>query len=725
MIPKGNFMAEIHVLSSETINRIAAGEVVERPVNVVKELVENSIDSGANAISVEIRDGGRELIRVTDNGCGIEASQVPNAFRRHATSKIQDEQDLLRLSSLGFRGEALSSIAAVSMVELITKTHDAIIGTHATNVILPGHDMADKGAAALQTTDIIPLDIREAGAPDGTSVIVRNLFYNVPVRRRFLKTAQTEGGYITDLMQHMALSHPDISFHYRMNGQEKLHTTGSGNIPEIIYRIYGKEIKDGMIPVSTSDNGFTLSGYLARPEFSRSSRSFELFFVNGRILSSDVLSRSLEAGYGTDLMQHRFPFAILYLKLAASETDVNVHPSKMEIRFARPKELYDFIASSVHNALHSRELIVRTDLNTAKEEQQLRRRAEQEQVSALQNAPHYEPFEVSGSDIGIRSAAEDIRTYNSSGCSGQNVRTEESDEHIAKAVSADSSDHRDKVFTEDDFTFEQTSLFDTESVPDTIPRNDHSDTGIISAGGTHDSGSQDSGVDTAVTTPHTDAAADPENEQTSPADEDVYSPVFTKEALREWHIVGQIFRTYWIVEYRDTMLMIDQHAAHEKVNFERLMKRLRTEQSSRSASQLLSPPSIVNLTGREEAAFLSYTDTFTRMGYEIEAFGEGAYALRAVPLELYGNEPDQLLKEILDEILTEKISGTPDAILYKIASMSCKAAVKGNMNLSYEEAQALIAELFSLEDPYHCPHGRPTMIRLSRSEVERKFKRIV
>lgn len=724
-------MAEIHVLSSETINRIAAGEVVERPVNVVKELVENSIDSGADAISVEIRDGGRELIRVTDNGCGIEASQVPNAFRRHATSKIRNEQDLLRLSSLGFRGEALSSIAAVSMVEMITKTPDAVVGTHATNVILPGHDAADESAAGLQTTDVIPLEIREAGAPDGTSVIVRNLFYNVPVRRRFLKTAQTEGGYITDLIQHMALSHPDISFHYRMNGQEKLHTTGSGNIPEIIYRIYGKEIKDGMILVHAEDNGFALTGYLARPEFSRSSRSFELFFVNGRILNSDVLSRSLEAGYGTDLMQHRFPFAILYLTLAANETDVNVHPSKMEVRFARPKELYDFIECSVHDALHSRELVVRADLNTAKEEQQLRRRAEQEKAAALKNAPHFEPFETSGADTGVRSAggsgtanaapaimepsgteqgkpaaaAEDIRTYRAgaAGSGGLNEMTKSTDSSGSLSALTDRAEGGDTIFEEDGFTFEQTSLFDAEAVPDPGMCDNNTGSGIPAAAASAKAGSG-------------------ENQS---ADEDAYSPVFTREAVREWRIVGQIFRTYWIVEYKDTMLMIDQHAAHEKVNFERLMKRLHAEQASQAASQLLSPPIIVSLTGREEAAYQSYADTFARMGYEIEAFGEGAYALRAVPLELYGNEPDQLLKEILDEILTEKISGTPDAILYKIASMSCKAAVKGNMDLSYEEAQALIAELLSLKDPYHCPHGRPTMIRLSRSEVERKFKRIV
>ena len=382
-------MAEIHVLSSDTINRIAAGEVVERPVNVVKELAENSIDAGAGAITVEIKNGGIDLIRVTDNGCGIDPAQITKAFRRHATSKISEAEDLTRLQSLGFRGEALSSIAAVSKVEMITKTRDSLVGIRAVNDVVPG---LSEGTSA---PDVTPLEMTEIGAPDGTTVIVRDLFYNVPVRRKFLKTAQTEAGAVTDLVYHLALSHPDISFHYRVNNQEKLHTTGNGNIKELIYRIYGRELSNSAIPVSrTSEDGtLVLNGFLGRPEFSRSSRSCEIFFVNGRILKSDVLSKGLEEGYRTDLMQHRFPFAILYLKLPAEEIDVNVHPSKMEVRFQDGKRIFDFLNESVHATLHRIELIPRATLDTQAQENKARKEEEKSREAAEKAEIHVEPFE--------------------------------------------------------------------------------------------------------------------------------------------------------------------------------------------------------------------------------------------------------------------------------------------------------------------------------------------
>ncbi len=382
-------MAEIHVLSSDTINRIAAGEVVERPVNVVKELAENSIDAGATAVTVEIKNGGIDLIRVTDNGSGIEPSQITKAFRRHATSKITEAEDLSSLHSLGFRGEALSSIAAVSKVEMITKTRDSLVGIRAVNDVVPG--LSDETKAK----DVTPLEITEIGAPDGTSVIVRDLFYNVPVRRKFLKTPQTEAGAVTDLVEHLALSHPDISFHYRVNNQEKLHTTGNGNIKELIYRIYGREMSNSVIPVSqTSEDGtLVLNGFLGRPEFSRSSRNCEIFFVNGRILKSDVLSRGLEEGYRTDLMQHRFPFAIVYVKLPAQEIDVNVHPSKMEVRFQDPKRIFDFLNESVHGTLHRIELIPRATLDTQAEENRRRKEEERAREAAEKAQTHVEPFE--------------------------------------------------------------------------------------------------------------------------------------------------------------------------------------------------------------------------------------------------------------------------------------------------------------------------------------------
>ena len=374
---------DIHLLSEETINRIAAGEVVERPVNVVKELVENAIDAGATAITCEIREGGKKMIRVTDNGCGIEKSQIKLAFLRHATSKIRDDKDLTRLVSLGFRGEALSSIAAVSQVEMITKTRGSLTGIRATNQLLNG----------FSEDTPVQLDLEEIGAPDGTSVVVRNLFYNVPVRAGFLKQPQTEAGYITDLIERQALSHPDISFHYRVDGREKLHTTGNGDLRELLYRIYGREISKKVLPVDVTEGKYSLKGFIGRPEISRTTRSFEIFFVNGRMLRSNTLSRALEAGYRTDLMQHRFPFAVLHLTLPPSEVDVNVHPAKMEVRFSETEAVYKFIDEKVHGTLHSNELIPEETLESGAEERQRKKQEMEAAQKELQSAPRYEPFE--------------------------------------------------------------------------------------------------------------------------------------------------------------------------------------------------------------------------------------------------------------------------------------------------------------------------------------------
>lgn len=668
-------MAEIHILSSETINRIAAGEVVERPVNVVKELVENSIDAGADAVTVEIRQGGIDLIRVTDNGCGIEPSQLTKAFRRHATSKISDERDLSHLHSLGFRGEALSSIAAVSEVEMITKTKDNMIGIRARN-----RSFTPSGSPAQAASDVIPLDITEVGAPDGTTVIVRNLFYNVPVRRKFLRAPQTEAGYITDLMEHLALSHPDISFHYRVNQQEKLHTTGSGNEKELIYRIYGREIAGSVIPVDAQSGPVRLRGFLGRPEYSRSTRAYEIFFVNGRVLRSDILSKGLEEGYRTDLMQHRFPFAVLYLTADPQEIDVNVHPSKMEVRFSDARAVYDFINESVHAALHRVELIPSVTLETRKEESDRLRAENKAREEELKKTPHIEQFEVPGRNP-------------------ENAVREEPQKFVSESFTF--TEESGKAAEGQAFRFEQQELF-----PKPVPL-------------PHEKPAEDKPADREAS--NMAAAETAFAGQSASSDE----PVFTAQNALRYRIIGQVFKTYWLVEFENKLLLIDQHAAHEKVGFERLMKRLSAKQEEAAASQLLAPPLIITLTGREEAVLREYADYFTKMGYEVEPFGDGSYAIRAVPLELYANAPDALLLEILDEIADSRLSGTPSAILYKIASMSCKAAVKGNMRISEEEARALIRELLTLDNPYHCPHGRPTMIIMTKDEVEKKFGRIV
>ncbi len=765
-------MAEIHILSSNTINKIAAGEVVERPVNVVKELVENAIDAGSTAITVEIKNGGIDMIRVTDNGCGIEPSQLTKAFRRHATSKITDAEDLNHLVSLGFRGEALSSIAAVSQVEMITKTRESIVGTRA--VCESEHVLDTQG---MQTSDVIPLDISEIGAPDGTSVIVRNIFYNVPVRKKFLKAPQTEAGYITDLVQHLALSHPDVSFHYRVNGQDKLHTTGNKNEKELIYRIYGREMANSVIPIRTQQGDYVLEGYLGRPEFSRASRNFELFFVNGRILKSDILSKSLEEGYRTDLMQHRFPFAILHLSIPASEIDVNVHPTKMEVRFANGRDIYDFINESVHQTLHKVELIPRATFSTEAEER-VAQKAEVKEREASFKGSHQEPFEmpnkaatsVTPASMPAQQAPQEQKTVQQaapaqtplSQPAQQKQPAQQAALHMPKAsdfapfihaiksqepvtsaagtadplqtaaakdpAGAPLAQTSEKESSKDDFffedtrpapagTFQQATLFAQETLPEAPKDADIQklrDDDELAAAAYIAAAAKEAG-DTTATADYADSAYG----------NDLHYHLLSDENRKHYNIIGQIFKTYWLIEFQDKLLMIDQHAAHEKVNFERLMKRLAKEQETQAPSQMLAPPIIVSMTGKEEAAYEQFADVFTKMGYEIEPFGDGSYAMRAVPLELYANKPDDLFREILDEILSEKVSGTPAAILYKIASMSCKAAVKGNQNLSAAEAKQLIDELLTLDNPYHCPHGRPTMIVLSQKELEKKFKRIV
>ena len=577
---------DIHLLSEETINRIAAGEVVERPVNVVKELVENAIDAGATAITCEIREGGKKMIRVTDNGCGIEKSQIKLAFLRHATSKIRDDKDLTRLVSLGFRGEALSSIAAVSQVEMITKTRGSLTGIRATNQLLNG----------FSEDTPVQLDLEEIGAPDGTSVVVRNLFYNVPVRAGFLKQPQTEAGYITDLIERQALSHPDISFHYRVDGREKLHTTGNGDLRELLYRIYGREISKKVLPVDVTEGKYSLKGFIGRPEISRTTRSFEIFFVNGRMLRSNTLSRALEAGYRTDLMQHRFPFAVLHLTLPPSEVDVNVHPAKMEVRFSETEAVYKFIDEKVHGTLHSNELIPEETLESGAEERQRKKQEMEAAQKELQSAPRYEPFEKARVADRKNGAKESVLT--------QDIPAAQQltgfYEPAAKGPSRAQEPFRIEL---EDFVFEDKRMREADR---------------------HDREPAPKGAFVQVNLfENTDFSAKEEPK------------VLLEKNLPDFRIIGQVFETYWLIQYENKLLVIDQHAAHEKVNFERLMKRLENGKLKGTGSQMLAPASVVNLTGREEGAYLAHKDVFASMGYEIEHQSGNSYAIRAVPMELY------------------------------------------------------------------------------------------
>ncbi len=641
-------MPEIHLLNQSTIDKIAAGEVVERPLSVVKELTENAIDAGAGAVTVEIKDGGISFIRVTDNGCGIDKGQVKKAFLRHATSKITSIEDLSHVASLGFRGEALSSIAAVAQVELITKTENELTGI--------------RYAIAGGKED----EFEEIGAPNGTTFLIRNLFFNTPVRKKFLKQPQTEGGYVADMMEHLALSRPEISIKFIQNGRLRFHTSGNGNLKEVIYRIYGKDITDALIPFEAKGNGFSVSGFLGKPEINRANRNFETYFVNGRYVKNDILTKAVEEGYRAFLMQHKFPFCVLHFQMEPAEIDVNVHPAKMEIRLIHGSELYEEISGAVRERLRDMELIPGVRF----EEKETIKSA----ASRRETAP--EPFEE-------RRAAM------------LNVSMPEPDSAMppqTPAVMEEAAVYKAKMTGNRIIGNENGGIFQ---------RNEGIHANIIKAG-----------EHILVEKPA----------QLNLFEEKFLSP----DAKEDYQILGQIFDTYWLVAFRDRLFIIDQHAAHEKVKYERMVKELEEKKIS---SQMLNPPVIVTLTGKEEEILREYLDYFVQMGFEIEEFGASSYAIRSMPADLYGCNEKEFFSELLDELAVRPAgsacAGTGEIILQKLASMACKAAVKGNNTLKTQEAAALIDELLTLENPYHCPHGRPTIISMSKYEIEKKFKRII
>ncbi len=640
-------MPEINLLSQSTIDKIAAGEVVERPSSVVKELLENAIDAGAKAVTVELKEGGISLIRVTDNGCGIEKNQVKKAFLRHATSKIKSIEDLNYVESLGFRGEALSSIAAVSQVEVITKTKNELTGVK--------YSIAGG----------VEEDMEEIGAPSGTTFLIHNLFYNTPARRKFLKQPQTEGGYVADLMEHIALSKPDISIKFVNGGQVRFHTSGNGDLKEVIYRIYGREMADGVVPFQADNGIYKVSGYIGKPEINRSNRNFEIYFVNGRFVKDDIISKALEEGYRQYLMQHKFPFAVLHFEMDTREIDVNVHPSKMQIRIHKANELYSFLSDAVYQRLHEIELIPDVLLSER----------EKEKREPLK-AP--EPFETKRIE---NLAKEEASTYNF-----KDKHPAAAAQMKAEAVKMTDSLQRSVSNKVLGVTDTETGLANERIHSNVIKANEH----ILVE---------------------------------KPVQMNLFEEkILTSDARNDYTILGQVFETFWLIAYKDKLLIVDQHAAHEKVKYERLVKEL---SQKTVASQMLNPPVILTMTGKEEELLKDFLNYFEQLGFEIEEFGGGSFALRSIPVDLYGCSEKELFIAILDELSENPMKGTPDVILHKLASMACKSAVKGNNKMDRQEMEALIDELLTLENPYHCPHGRPTIISMSKYELEKKFKRIV
>ena len=635
-------MPNIEVLDKETIDKIAAGEVVDRPASIVKEMLENAIDARATSVTVEIKDGGISFIRITDNGCGIAKEDIRLAFLRHATSKIRNIEDLISVSSLGFRGEALSSISAVAQVECITKTPDAFVGTR--YVVEGGEEKT----------------MEEVGAPSGTTFIIRNIFYNTPARRKFLKTAATEGSYISAVVEHIALSHPEVAIRFISAGNSRLHTAGNNKLKDIIYGIYGRDITANLLEVERQDSGMEISGFIAKPVVSRGNRNYMNYFINGRYIKSKIISSAIEAAYKTYLMQHNYPFCVLHFSIPQEFLDVNVHPSKMELRFEHPVQVHDFIYHTLTEILKQQELIPKAVFEAGRKKQMSSNLIEKQsqmvqELKAVEKDKTLLPGNV------------------------ETVKQFEYEKVIPKLL-------REKP---EPFETNRLSTFnivrETECDPVTDPRDK------ITAGN---------------------------GEQLALFDDKFLSG----ESRFRHQIIGQLFETYWLIEYGENLYIIDQHAAHEKVLFEKTMEGLKNKTFT---SQMLNPPIILTLNDQELQLIEKFRGNFEELGYEIEAFGGREYAVRAVPANLYSLGSKELLLDIIDSLSMESASVQSNMISEKIASMSCKAAVKGNNKLSVSEAEALIGQLLKLENPYHCPHGRPTIISMSKYEIEKKFKRIL
>lgn len=664
-------MANIKVLDQNTINQIAAGEVIDRPASVVKELLENAIDAKATAITVEIKDGGISFIRITDNGCGIEKEDIKVAFLRHSTSKIRTAVDLVTVSSLGFRGEALSSISAVAMVELITKTKESFCGTR--YVIEGGEEKS----------------IEDIGVPDGTTFIVRNLFYNTPARRKFLKSANTEASYISDIVEKIALSHPEISIRFIINNQNKLHTSGNGSLRDVVYTVYNREIATNVIEINNSCQFMKITGYIGKPLISRGNRGYENYFINNRYVKSNFISRAIEDAYKSFLMQHKYPFTCINLQVDPELLDVNVHPSKMELRFRNQEEIYPFVFNTVDAALHHRQLIPDVEIEEKKEkEKTVTQIVSEVMASDGKKVRIPEPFEIKRNES-IKESIKEIEIANKK-------------EQIFKL------NEKNEILMEDSEKYKY------------VPENRISR--IIEKQGRVDNTKENQQAGRFVENIKPDLAEEKKvvvENQMELFDDNLLS----KKARVKHKIIGQVFDTYWIVEYNDKMFIIDQHAAHEKVLYEKILKRYNAKEQ---LSQEINPPIVVSVSMKEEQVLKANMDSFRKFGYEIEEFGGNEYAIRGVPYDLLSLSSRELFLELLDGInIDDGIRVKPDMLIDRMATMACKAAVKGNNKLSMDEANKLIDELLELDNPYNCPHGRPTIISMTKYEMEKKFKRII
>lgn len=668
-------MPEIQLLDQATINQIAAGEVIDRPSSVVKELLENAIDAKATAITVEIKDGGISFIRITDNGCGIEKDQVRKAFLRHATSKLHTIDDLLDIGSLGFRGEALSSIAAIAQVELISKPPEAMLGI------------------SYQIEDGEEKSLTQIGAPDGTTILVRNLFYHVPARKKFLKTAATEGNYINQLMENMAMLRPDISMRFINGGQNKLYTSGNGRLKDLIYTIYGREISSNVLEINYECPLFAVTGYIGKPIISRGNRTFENYYINGRFVKSRLIAAAIEQAYKSFMMQHRYPFTVLHIKIKPDLIDVNVHPAKMEVRFQQENEIYELLAGAIENTLRGKEFIpdVSDDGKAEKkvqEKQKLPEPFEQRRLQAMKEIIPPPPAEHKTQNEQKPSAEHKTQ-------SEQKLPRNEEQPKVPSKLSEPVCEYKAEK---------------KQTIKD-------SDSKWESASGIHKRIGQD------VSQTVNQMPTQPEQKLEKPEQQTLFTePLLSEKARIHHRLIGQLFDTYWLIQYGNQLYIMDQHAAHEKVNYERLMEAYRKKER---ITQFVSPPMVISLTRAEEAILEEFKSEFERIGFTIEPYGGREYAISEIPANLYGINEKELFLEMLSDLEDRGSMQPSELIASKLASMSCKAAIKGGQKISFQEADALVSQLLTLENPYACPHGRPTIITMTKYELEKKFKRIV
>lgn len=668
-------MPEIQLLDQATINQIAAGEVIDRPSSVVKELLENAIDAKATAITVEIKDGGISFIRITDNGCGIEKDQVRKAFLRHATSKLHTIDDLLNIGSLGFRGEALSSIAAIAQVELISKPPEAMLGI------------------SYQIEDGEEKSLTQIGAPDGTTILVRNLFYHVPARKKFLKTAATEGNYINQLMENMAMLRPDISMRFINGGQNKLYTSGNGRLKDLIYTIYGREISSNVLEINYECPLFAVTGYIGKPIISRGNRTFENYYINGRFVKSRLIAAAIEQAYKPFMMQHRYPFTVLHIKIKPELIDVNVHPAKMEVRFQQENEIYELLAGAIENTLRGKEFIpdVSDDGKAEKkvqEKQKLPEPFEQRRLQAMKEIIPPPPAEHKTQNEQKPSAEHKTQ-------SEQKLPRNEEQPKVPSKLSEPVCEYKAEK---------------KQTIKD-------SDSKWELASGIHKRIGQD------VSQTVNQMPPQPEQKLEKPEQQTLFTePLLSEKARIHHRLIGQLFDTYWLIQYGNQLYIMDQHAAHEKVNYERLMEAYRKKER---ITQFVSPPMVISLTRAEETILEEFKSEFERIGFTIEPYGGREYAISEIPANLYGINEKELFLEMLSDLEDRGSMQPSELIASKLASMSCKAAIKGGQKISFQEADALVSQLLTLENPYACPHGRPTIITMTKYELEKKFKRIV